>query len=225
MVKIKSLSPIALSTAKAMVRAIDSVYRPCADTRTNVMHSRLSFDAGEPLRCAQDILDGQVSRVLIYGPKGSGKTTAAAMVIGELARLVALTFSAYSCDRAKRDVGWWNNAVMWIDAADLSTESEETPVGKGELYIAHKAKKAKVLVVDALGDEPNRFHNAMQSVVNVIGHRYRDTRKITILTTPLRSTEFAQRYGEDLYLKFTTPSDPRNRKFGQKWSQLPANEE
>lgn len=129
---------------------------------------------------------------VLYGDRGSGKTTAAVHAL-KLARR-----SMHFYDENKNVVSSWAYCAsdgMFVRAADLSSATF-TDEGKARLS---KAKRAPLLVIDDLGvermDNAGIWAEAFDLLTDV---RYA-RRLRTIITTNLDEVAFSQRYGERIF--------------------------
>lgn len=194
------------STTAGMRSAIAATHQDCVHPA--VAKSRIHYDCTPILGTASALFHGNVRRVILHGFSGCGKSSAAALLIGQLADVVEQHYAHHTRDARGNVAAWWNNSVMWIEATDLTEESDNQLRGAGEGLLFSKARAAKVLVLDGLGVERSRFGDAYSITVMLLRHRLRDTTKITIVGTPISSVDIEEKYGFEFRRKLTDPNDP-----------------
>lgn len=189
----------AAAAAQRMTRAIPERFRECADLKT--ARARLAYDPSSVLGAAAGILADRVRTVTFYGPSAAGKTSGAALLVGELAR-------GLERGAAHRPVSWWETFV-WCSAHDLAHEADHTDPRLGEPDIAGRARTAHVLVLDDLGNEKGRLTGSNNVPAGILQLRYdAPERLVTIVTTGLGSDEMERRYGVGLARRLADERDP-----------------
>lgn len=126
--------------------------------------------------------------LLLLGPTGSGRSTAAACLFR---RLLAL---------GVRDGGEaWANAkfMAWFHAGDLAEARREHSLGKGEAPEIGQASRARLLVLDDAGWEPDPFVCSM-----ILKERY-ELGVPTIITSGKTEDELIRHYGAAVVRRMT----------------------
>jgi DNA replication protein DnaC len=126
--------------------------------------------------------------LLLLGPTGSGRSTAAACLFR---RLLAI---------GVRDGGEaWANAkfMAWFHAGDLAEARREHSLGKGEAPEIGQASRARLLVLDDAGWEQDPFVCSM-----ILKERY-ELGAPTIITSGKTEGELIQHYGAAVVRRMT----------------------
>lgn len=126
--------------------------------------------------------------LLLLGPTGTGRSTAAAVLFR---RLLAL---------GVRDGGEaWENAkfMAWFHAGDLAEARREHALGKGEAPEIGQASRARLLVLDDAGWEPDPFVCSM-----ILKERY-ESGYPTIITSGKTEDELIAHYGAAVVRRMT----------------------
>jgi hypothetical protein len=120
------------------------------------------------------------ANLLLLGPTGTGKTTAAAhLILTMLGRWLDADCTGELVD------------VHWIQSTRLERARREHGLGQGESLPLVTARDCGLLVIDDLGQEPSRGETC---IWDVIDRRYSDCLP-TIITSGLTRGDLASRYG------------------------------
>lgn len=122
--------------------------------------------------------------LVMLGPTGLGKTTAAAWLCVEFAK-------AFPWNDAPSG-GRQREPLVWLDATDLVQLREWTDVGR---EYAERCLKASLLIIDDAGHEGTV--TGKQALVDLLMKRT-DSKAMTTLATNLTGAEFRARYTEPL---------------------------
>jgi len=120
--------------------------------------------------------------LIMLGPTGCGKSTAAGLIVRRL------------LDEACRAGGWdWQRAcsTWWYSATALELARRHHPIGRGEAPEVTRACTGKLLVLDDLGWSPNDVQ-----VVAYVLHERMERQLSTIVTSSLTKADLTARYGD-----------------------------
>lgn len=135
--------------------------------------------------------------VLMLGPSGVGKTTAAAALVRRLAGA-----AVESCARAANSHTpelELAARTIWTTGAALIVARREHALGVGEPPAIARPKAASLLILDELGHESA---GADPIFLEVIDHRYTQGAP-SIVTSGLTRIEFIARHGDALFRRLT----------------------
>lgn len=198
----------AVNVCKKMLEAIPSSHRDAARDR-KVAASRMKYDAAEIVRIARRVFVGEAQRVTIVGASGCGKTTGAALLIGELAKLVYRHFETNQTDPAGRDLSYWNWSTFWTSADDIAQAADALGFSDGYPELAKQAQCERIAIVDDLGNERGWKPNSNKLPPRIIQTRFEDAKKITIVTTGLTSAQILAAYGAGVERRLCDDKDSR----------------
>lgn len=142
--------------------------------------------------------------ILLVGPAGSGKTTLAAALIGEIVRR-ALAGDASAEALLGPRARWGGGGARWAEAADLARARRNHRLGDGEAPLIEDALSASLLVVDDLGAERG---DADGGLADVLWERHQRERPC-VWTTGLSSAQITERYGSGFLRRLTEPGYAR----------------
>ncbi len=139
------------------------------------------------LRVAQGWRWGHGNLILL-GPTGTGKSTAAAMLFRYLLK-----------DGVQKGGSAWENArfMAWFGALDLFHASREHALGKGEAPELRQASRARLLVLDDAG-----WDTDPRVVSGVLAERY-ESGLPTIVTSGKTELELVAHYGAAVVRRMT----------------------
>lgn len=126
--------------------------------------------------------------LILYGPLGTGKTTA-------IKALFSLAQSYYK----------WGEAIFSSSRAYYEKFADST----GNSEVINSYRRAKLLCLDDVGNEPDKcllFGTPYQPIQDLLCYRY-DAQKTTIISTNLDDEGLLQRYGPRLYDRFIETYD------------------
>lgn len=208
------------ATAARMLTVIPREFRGCAVLAE--AEPRLSFPASDVIAVAARIFAGTVRRVTIHGVAGDGKTTAAALMVGELSRLVAAHYAGNERDPLGHTLSFWDFALAWCSAHELATDADEQQPGEGATELARRMRSSPIAVVDDIGNEKGRFPGSNMVPAGILQTRF-DAALVTVTTTGLASTELQKNYGVGVKRRLSDAKDPlsafipaKSRKTGAK---------
>ncbi|HMJ55718.1 MAG TPA: hypothetical protein VK540_26765 [Polyangiaceae bacterium] len=136
--------------------------------------------------------------IVLYGPAGAGKTC--------LARALWVEMAIANVPRVRRDEFIYPARVadddddrIYVDALycttfDLAKSRREHRLGDGEAALVADAMSTRLLLLDELGAELGRGDSVVEEVVF---ERHQNERQ-TIMCTPFRMTELADRYSDGI---------------------------
>ena len=141
--------------------------------------------------------------VVLAGAAGTGKTTLAAAMVGELVKRALLGDAEAKRLVLTRAVGWTVKqkvgGLVWCEAAELARARGRHRLGDGDAPLIERALDADLLVVDELRvDEPDRDHG----IADVLWHRHKEELP-TIWTTGFTSKEIEVAYGVGFIRRLT----------------------
>lgn len=211
------LAELAVRTADRMLEKIPSAFRECA--AREVAAPRLSYSAGKVALAAADLFDGKIRTVTFHGLSGAGKTTGAALFVGELARLVRTCFAAAERDPLGRSLAFWDYAVEWAAADDIVAEADYADPKEGEPELARAMRVAPIAIVDDIGNERGRFAGSNGIPVRIVQARYNVAELYTVVTSGLTSKETEDRWGIGFARRLADTKNPRHRLIGAERSR------
>lgn len=207
-----SLAEFAQAAAERVRRVIPAEFKACADLDTAA--ARLSFPASEAVAIARRIFAGTVRRVTVVGISGSGKTTAAALIVGELSRMVEATYSKPETDPLGRPRHFWDGALEWRSADALALDADGSRPGDGDSALLCRMLTAPIAIIDDLGNERGRFPGSNSVPPRVLQMRF-DAGLVTIVTLGLNRDEVLGKYGAGLQRRLADMRDPMLAIVGQ----------
>jgi hypothetical protein len=203
---------LATRTAARMVDKIPSAFRDCA--RLDIAAARLSYPADLVTRAAHDIFAGRLRTVTVHGLSGAGKTTGAALLVGELSRLAGACYAASDADPLCHSLAFWDSAVEWCASDDLASEADYADPRDGEPELARRMRVAPVAVIDDLGNERGRTAGANNVPLRILQARYNFAELVTIVTCGLTSKEIEARWGVGIARRLADTNNPMHRIIG-----------
>lgn len=185
----------AQSRAAGLLRAVPPKFRDC--TSLEEASKRLHFPAEEIVSAAQRLFDRTLTTVTIAGPGAAGKTSAAALLIGELARLVV--------KHPAVEIG----TIVWCSSNELALEADYSDPRDGEPELARRARTAPILILDDLGNEKGQRPGSNNVGAGILQVRY-DLAETTIVTVGFTSAEITAKFGVGLARRLADLKDPRH---------------
>lgn len=125
--------------------------------------------------------------MLLHGPTGIGKSSAAAILF---LRLVGNGW------RNGGDAWYFARGLRWYSAAALSQARREHPLGQGDAPEITRAESARLLVIDDAG-----WDRDTAAVSDVLAARYEKSLP-TVVTTGLTAVELSKHYGAAVVRRF-----------------------
>jgi hypothetical protein len=164
-------------------RYADAGYGPDA-----IATLRARVRSPEAIRATREAIRGELRSMVFAGPGGAGKSTLASAAIGQV--------MADALRRRPLRVP----TLRWTSAIDLGLARSRHRLGSEQDPEAIvEAIEADVLVLDDLGAEPARDHDAIAQVI----HGRHDADRPLWTTTGLTSAELAARYGGGIARRVT----------------------
>lgn len=155
------------------------------------------------LRHAAEHYSPELGPLVLAGPTGVGKTTAAVAVAHRIAGNITARLAA--CQRKSEwaaDPAWvFLRSARFVRAAELARAVRGHPLGQGDAPELQAAFGASWLVLDDLGNEPAGFE---KTVLELADHRYVQ-RLPTLVTSGFTRSQIAGRYGDALLRRWVEP--------------------